>query len=398
MRAIRRTEWIDMTKWFYRAVGTVGVAGGFLLLAGGVAQADDADTTPVNDLRGSLDGFFTPMGPSSLAGGADPAAPLNGVANLSLGGKPVNPTDALGVLGALPLDPTATLAPGAAGAAPGGPGGGPLGAVTGALGAAPAAAPATEAGGGLPVVGSLPQFGAIPTDAVRNLDPTQLPSVQNFDAGKLLPALIGDNLAAQSPELFTESNSLASIPLVGDVVLSGQLAPAGGAGAPADAPAAGGALGGLPLLGSLGGLTGGGAAPSGPTTLPADAPAAPAPRPAAPAPRPAAPAPKPAAPAVKPKVSGPSISPTSDDARGVGRHRAMSQSPTERPVAGEDADFESTRVEALEMPALNLPLPLVGNLGGLLGGGAVPADPATAPGPDDMGIDPDGGPVSRMDV
>lgn len=363
-----------MTKWFYRAVGTVGVAGGFLLLAGGVAQADDADTTPVNDLRGSLDGFFTPMGPSSLAGGADPAAPLNGVANLSLGGKPVNPTDALGVLGALPLDPTATLDPAGLGAAP-----------------------ATEAGGGtpgitgLPVVSSLPQFGAVPTDAVRNLNPTELPSVQNFDAGRLLPALIGDSLAAQSPELFTESNSLATIPLVGDVVLSGPLAPAGGAGAPADAPAAGGALGGLPLLGSLGGLTGGGAAPSGPTTLPADAPAAPAPRPAAPAP-------KPAAPAVKPKVSGPSISPTSDDARGVGRHRAMSQSPTERPVAGEDADFESTRVEALEMPALNLPLPLVGNLGGLLGGGAVPADPATAPGPDDMGIDPNGGPVSRMDV
>ena len=129
-----------MTKWFYRAVGTVGVAGGFLLLAGGVAQADDADTTPVNDLRGSLDGFFTPIGPSSLAGGADPAAPLNGVANLSLGGKPVNPTDALGVLGALPLDPTATLDPAGLGAAP-----------------------ATEAGGGtpgitgLPVVSSLPQ-------------------------------------------------------------------------------------------------------------------------------------------------------------------------------------------------------------------------------------------------
>jgi hypothetical protein len=221
-------------------VGTVGVAGGFLLLAGGVAQADDADTTPVNDLRGSLDGFFTPMGPSSLAGGADPAAPLNGVANLSLGGKAVNPTDALGVLGALPLDPTATLDPAGLGAAP-----------------------ATEAGGGtpgntgLPVVSSLPQFGAVPIDAVRNLDPTELPSVQNFDAGRLLPALIGDSLAAQSPELFTESNSLA-----------------------------------------------------------------------------------------------------------------MSQSATERPVAGEDADFaESTRAEALEMPALNLPLPLVGNLGGLRRGG-----------------------------
>ena len=110
------------------------------------------------------------MGPSSLAGGADPAAPLNGVANLSLGGKPVNPTDALGVLGALPLDPTATLDPAGLGAAP-----------------------ATEAGGGtpgitgLPVVSSLPQFGAVPIHAVRNLNPTELPSVQNFDAGRLLP-------------------------------------------------------------------------------------------------------------------------------------------------------------------------------------------------------------------
>jgi hypothetical protein len=80
----------------------------------------------------------------------------------------------------------------------------------------------------------------------------------------------------------------------------------------------------------------------------------------------------------------------------------MSQSPTERPVAGEDADFtESTRVPELEAPALNLPLPLVGNLGnlgGLLGGGAAPVDPANAPAPSDLGVDPNGGPTSVMDV
>lgn len=427
-----------MTKWFYRAVGTVGVAGGFLLLAGGAAQADDA---PVNDLRGSLDGFFQPMGPSGLAGGgASPAAPLNGLANLSLGGQAVNPVD---TLGALPLDPTATVdpaklgatdgaaraasdapvsdpAPAAPSAAPA-PAGGGLPVVGGLLGgglggglpvggdllgglpllggAAPAAAPSEAGGGGVSAVSGLPVASTLP--ALGEFSPSlpSLPSLQNFDAGQLVPSLIGDALSAQQPELFApEADPLASIPLVGDVMLAGALAPppAAGSDAPADAPApagGGGALGGLPLLGSLGSLTGGGS--SAPTADPA-----PAPAPAQPAPAKPAPAPRPA---VSPKFSDPAISPTADDTdRGVGRHRAMSRSAAERPVAGEDPEFtESTRVPELEAPALNLPLPLVGNLGnlgGLLGGGAAPADPAAAPAPSDLGIDPDGGPTSVMDV
>ncbi|MEV0715456.1 hypothetical protein [Asanoa sp. NPDC050611] len=84
-----------MTKWIYRAVGTVGVAaGGALLLAGGAAQADEIDA-PVNDLRGSLDGFFTPMGDHDLVGGTPDLAP----------------GQHLGFLAAVPASPAAGVDP-----------------------------------------------------------------------------------------------------------------------------------------------------------------------------------------------------------------------------------------------------------------------------------------------
>ncbi|GIF65061.1 hypothetical protein Ais01nite_30960 [Asanoa ishikariensis] len=90
-----------MTKWIYRAVGTVGVAaGGALLLAGGAAQAD-AINSPANDLRGSLDGFFTPMGDVQSAAPAD-----------------VAPGQHLGFLGAVPSDPAAGVDPAALEAGP----------------------------------------------------------------------------------------------------------------------------------------------------------------------------------------------------------------------------------------------------------------------------------------
>ena len=90
-----------MTKWIYRAVGTVGVAaGGALLLAGGVAQADGIDA-PVNDLRGSLDGYFTPIG--DLPGGGGDLFSSGGGAST----KDLAPTQQLGFLAALPSSPTA---------------------------------------------------------------------------------------------------------------------------------------------------------------------------------------------------------------------------------------------------------------------------------------------------
>jgi hypothetical protein len=91
-----------MTKWIYRAVGTVGVAaGGALLLAGGAAQADGIDA-PVNDLRGSLDGFFTPMGDHDLVGATPDLAP----------------GQHLGFLAAVPASPTAGVDPAALEAGP----------------------------------------------------------------------------------------------------------------------------------------------------------------------------------------------------------------------------------------------------------------------------------------
>ncbi|GIF48948.1 hypothetical protein DFJ67_2660 [Asanoa ferruginea] len=94
-----------MTKWIYRAVGTVGVAaGGALLLAGGAAQADGIDA-PVNDLRGSLDGYFTPIG--DLPGGGGDLFSNGGGAST----KDLAPTQQLGFLAALPSSPTAGVDP-----------------------------------------------------------------------------------------------------------------------------------------------------------------------------------------------------------------------------------------------------------------------------------------------
>jgi hypothetical protein len=94
-----------MTKWIYRAVGTVGVAaGGALLLAGGAAQADGIDA-PVNDLRGSLDGYFTPIG-DLPGGGGDLFSSGGGTST-----KDLAPTQQLGFLAAVPSSPTAGVDP-----------------------------------------------------------------------------------------------------------------------------------------------------------------------------------------------------------------------------------------------------------------------------------------------
>ena len=46
-----------MNTWFRRAVGTVGLAGGMLLLGAGAAHADDTALVP-----GQLDDLFSPAG------------------------------------------------------------------------------------------------------------------------------------------------------------------------------------------------------------------------------------------------------------------------------------------------------------------------------------------------
>src|SRR5262245_49952321 len=55
-----------MNKWFRRAVGTVGVAGGILLLGAGTAHAEDVATT-----AGALDDLISPAGDLAALNGPD---------------------------------------------------------------------------------------------------------------------------------------------------------------------------------------------------------------------------------------------------------------------------------------------------------------------------------------
>jgi len=309
-----------MTKWIYRAVGTVGVAaGGVLLLAGGAAQADGIDA-PANDLRGSLDGFFTPSGGSDIVGAVT---------------RDLAPVQQLGFLGALPLDPAAGIDPAALEAqelpAPGaqfdltalqqgGPGltgnavgdllngaGDPLGALTGGQQAGAQQAPA----GGLPLLGgALLGLGggtAAPAGPAGSSAPAgstapagqgdfAIAGLGGDDLGTLLPPVIGDTLAA---EMATEAGSSAALPVVGGIPLAGL----SGDDSPLSLLNTLGVLGSQPLL----------SAPPA-ATKPAPAPA---------------------------QTRQPAVSPTADDGgndQATG-HRPFSTSSTERPVAGEDADF-----------------------------------------------------------
>src|SRR5256885_14134248 len=63
------TDGLRMNKWFRRAVGTVGIAGGFLLLGAGTAHADDSVSAAKDPqlLHRLLEDPFKPArGPSNL--------------------------------------------------------------------------------------------------------------------------------------------------------------------------------------------------------------------------------------------------------------------------------------------------------------------------------------------
>jgi hypothetical protein len=356
------TEWMDMNKWFYRAVGTVGVAGGFLLLGGGAAQAEDVDATPATDpleLQGLLDDFFTPtggqisqvaLGPN--AKGTSPDIMMRGqLSNLR---DDVAPTRDLGFLGSAPSSPTAAINPSALGTASLDNEAGPTekpslisslpvtGTFTNTIGADRAVdalgvggttqsvlsggnglsanagkmhnlVPATSdvdtsrAGAALPAA-----LGVMPADAIPTV-PTHKAAKGNTNGfsrstssqtSDMVPALIGDAMVAQQPELFQPESlpPVATLPLVGDLNLKGV---PGAADNPRNDIPVVGALGSLGLPGMGGGAT----------TLPADA----------------------------------------DDDSGSST-RTKRHSTTNRPVAGEDADYAE---------AASVGLPLLGDLSNL---------------------------------
>jgi hypothetical protein len=377
---------MDMNKWFYRAVGTVGIAGGFLLLGGGAAQAEDVDATPVNDpqqLQGVLDGFFTPLGgkdfsqvnlgPNAKGGTSDVV--LGGQLG-SLGGD-MAPTRDLSFVGSAPSSPTASVsadslghgsldrALGAGGEAHAekpnlisdlpvagtftdtvgatravdslGLGGTTTTLLNGANGLSANAGgmdnlvPATSdvdasrAGAAVPASLGLMPAGAIPGvsthKAVRG-NTTGVARSTGSQAQDMVPALIGEAMTAQNPELFTRSFDygepealppVATLPLVGDLNLKG--VPGAADNPTNDLPLVGAlsSLGGLPGGGLPGGLPGGGA-PA--TTLPAPADADDA----------------------------------GTDAKAPSHRR---HSTNERPVAGEDAEYTE---------GAQIGLPLVGDI------------------------------------
>jgi hypothetical protein len=372
---------MDMNKWFYRAVGTVGIAGGFLLLGGGAAQAEDVDATPANDpqqLQGVLDGFFTPLGGKDFSQvNLGPSAQV-GRSDLVLGGQlgslggDVAPTRDLGFVGSAPSSPTASVSADALGhgsldralgAGNEAHAGKPnlvsdlpvVGTYTDTVGATRAVdslglsgttssllngangmsanaggmhdlVPATSdvdasrAGAAVPA-----SLGLVPGDAIPSVDTgkavrgntTGVARSTGSQAQNMVPALIGEAMTAQNPELFNRSFEygepealppVATLPLVGDLNLKGV---PGASDNPTND---------LPLVGALGSLSGGlpGGLPGGggpATTLPAPA-------------------------------------DTDDDADAKApSHRRHSTN--ERPVAGEDADYTE---------AAQIGLPLVGDI------------------------------------
>jgi hypothetical protein len=132
---------MDMNRWLYRAAGTVGIAGGFLLLGAGSAQADEAETTEA--LLGDVFSPTSGLPPLDLPVGATAGTPDASALTLDpddgrlgqpelLPGLPALPTGGLdSLLGGLPLGGLPLDAVGAPGGVIGGAG--PLG-DAGALG------------------------------------------------------------------------------------------------------------------------------------------------------------------------------------------------------------------------------------------------------------------------
>lgn len=277
-----------MNKWLYRAAGSVGVAGGFLLLAAGSAQADEAEenSSPPLDLPANA-GALEAGQPELLPALPTNLVPLSGLPLSELGGLPlgsgagINPQIGL----VPPLDQLVEVQGDLVGL--------PISADQGfrtlpALVPAPQPAPAEEReeligpaltrpitsavlGGGslgelLPVRGvtglsqQVPVAGPVLTQTARSL-PLVSDLVPDPMAQQMRP-VIADELAREySPELFApQPEVIGGLPLVGPA-----LQPLGGmvgvGNLPAQLPLVGPLVG--PLLGGVPVIDGPPAAPAG---------------------------------------------------------------------------------------------------------------------------------------
>jgi hypothetical protein len=274
-----------MNKWLYRAMGSVGVAGGMLLLGAGTAQAEPTDRAEPQPLDGLLAQLVAPVAGTGTVTAADRD-----------GAVPV----------AVPL--TGSIGHGSV------------------LGGLQVAQPAVDRLAGL--AGLPAPSGAAARTQPPAVGPLGLPA----PAGDLLPALIGDKLARQgfSADLLGDPGSLpvGTLPAPGTLPVGALPLGALPVGTlPVGAP---GAAGPLPIAGPLAGQ----ALDRLPLGLLRPA-AAPAPAPG----RPVADRPAPA-PAVRPGAATVTDAATRRPPTGV--------RPGERPIAGEDPEFaESAAVPAL---------------------------------------------------
>ncbi|MEV7227632.1 hypothetical protein AB0M79_11515 [Polymorphospora sp. NPDC051019] len=319
-----------MSRWFHRAVGTVGVAGGFLLLTGGAAQADPADATPQaadpQQVQGAIDKLLTPTGTLPDLGLSELDATAGEISdgvltisrnNAADGSREAAPDPLTGQLPDLADVPVDRLLAGELRMFPG-------------LGdqSAPAGPAVDQVG---QPVGR--------TGATADAIPAMVTS-----AGEQVPALIGDALMAQKPELFGGTESLPvvdTLPVVGGLPVVGDLTHGG-------VPL----VGSLPLVGDPSNLVGPAAA--GPTTQPATTQPATT-RPATT--QPATTQPATTQPATGDTATRPATGPAPSTAGGQpARGGERSFNGTGRPVAGEDPDYAESASSARQvLPASDGP-------------------------------------------
>jgi hypothetical protein len=286
---------MDMdSRWLYRAAGTVGLAGGFLLLGAGGAQADETENTDP-ELLPALPGVpQVPGGPQvpGLAGLPElPPLAVPGVDRLVGGQLGAVPLDGLGLPGGsvdlIPsLDPLARIdaqrplglptrfAPGTAArtlpaAAATAPTGVPASERTEIIGPGLLSPTADALLGGQSLgnlvevgdlTGQLPVAGPMINQTARSL-PVGSDIVPATDGQ--VPAVIADELAADggfSPEIFGgnaeasgQEEVVGGVPLLGPALAPlGQMVGVGNLAQqlPVAGPLTGSALGGLPVVGS----------------------------------------------------------------------------------------------------------------------------------------------------
>ena len=199
-----------MNKWLYRTMGTVGVAGGFLLLGGTAAQAEPAPqplTGVLGDLLNPTNGQTGPLGGNPASG----LMPGDDIVPGVIDGPYLLPPPSMETSGNVAGDRAAGRAP-ADDVAPGFADQLPVGPAASVISPLPPAG----GGGGLPMdpgglTGLLSGGNLLPGGDLLSgsgLAPISQLRVAGVTPRGQVPAVIGDEMTAARPELFSPDLSL----------------------------------------------------------------------------------------------------------------------------------------------------------------------------------------------